>query len=264
MKIILDRIIVDYIKNKDRVNDLLYICKNNFQNYVKKSSSTQIKFDLYYKFSPDSIRSEFTEFLLSLQIEKNVDILMNFEEEIQVHSNYGNDFKTAVNNWRNIHFPITEEMIFEGSGIISQEEYYYKADLNKERNECPSIKIRKFHNYVKRNLFDESIQLLRKDNPDAQIRLMELACGKGQDLYKWRENNISLVFGVDVNVDNIENKVNGAQVRYMNLRDKLHGEKMTTGNFIPDVYFAIGDVSRNIRSYDAFYTDSGKEKVYFQ
>ena len=143
-----------YKKNKDRVRDLVYICKNNFQSYVKKSHSTQLKFDLYYKSSPDSIRSEFAEFLLSLQVEKNVDILMNFEEEMQVRSNYGNDFKTAVNNWRNIHYPITEEMIFEGTGIISQEEYYYKVDLSKERNECPSIKIRRFHNYVKRNLFD--------------------------------------------------------------------------------------------------------------
>jgi hypothetical protein len=261
----------DYIKknnrgvfkqNKNRVNDLLYICKNNFPSYVKKNVSTSVKFDLYYKSSPDSIRSVFAEFLMSLQVEDNVNILMNFEEEIQVNSNYGNNFNTAVNNWRNIHFPITEDMIFEGTGIISQEEYYYKTDLSKERNDCPSIKIRKFHNYVKRNLFTESIRLLRKNNPDAQIRLMELACGKGQDLYKWSDNNISLVFGVDVNVDNIENKVNGAQVRYMNLRDKQHGETMANGHKLPDVYFAIGDASRNIRTYDAFHTDSGKEKVY--
>jgi hypothetical protein len=246
-------------KNKDRVNDLLYICKNNFQSYVKKSNSTNMKFDLYYKSSPDSIRSGFAEFLLSLQIEGNVNVLINFEEELQVNSNYGNDFKTAVNNWRNIHFPITEEMIFEGTGIISQEEYYYKVDLNKERNKCPSIKIRNFHNdYVKRNLFSESIRLLRKNNPDAQIRLLELACGKGQDISKWHENGVSLVLGVDVNVDNIENMVNGAQVRYMNFRP----HKKNKGKKLPDVYFTIGDASKNIRTYDAFHTNSKKEKVY--
>ena len=251
-----------YKKNKDRINDLIYICKNNFQHYVKKSTSTSIKFDLYYKPSPDSIRSIFAEFLLSLQVEQNVDILINFEEEIYVRSAYGNDFKTAVNNWRNIHFPITEDMIFEGTGIISQEEYYYKVDLSKKRNECPSIRIRNFHNYVKRKLFDESVKFLRKDNPKAHIRLMELACGKGQDLFKWIENDVSLVFGVDINVDNIENKVNGAQIRYINSRDKQYGEKMTPEHKLPDVYFAIGDVSRNIRNYDAFHTDSGKEKIY--
>ena len=27
-------------KNKDRINDLIYICKNNFKSYVKKSNST--------------------------------------------------------------------------------------------------------------------------------------------------------------------------------------------------------------------------------
>ena len=116
-----------YTKNKSRINDLINICKYNFPSYVKKSNSTGVKFDMYYKAKPDSIRSEFTEFLLSLQIEKNVSILLNFENEMQVSSNYGNDFKTAVNNWRNIHFPITEEMIFSGNGIISQDEYYYQS-----------------------------------------------------------------------------------------------------------------------------------------
>ena len=246
-------------KNKDRTNDLIHICKNNLKSYVKKSNSTSIKFDLYYKSSPDSLRSDFAEFLLSLQLEQNVNILINFEDELQVSSNYGNDFKTAVNNWRNIHFPITEEMIFEGTGIISQEDYYYKVDLNKERNKCPSIKIRNFHNdFVKRNLFSESIRLLRKNNPDAQIRLLELACGKGQDIPKWHENGISLVLGVDLNVDNIENLVNGAQARYMNFRP----HKKNKNNKMPDVYFAIGDASKNIRTYDAFHTNSKKEKVY--
>jgi hypothetical protein len=251
-----------YKKNKMRITELLNICKFNIPSYIKKSNSVGIKFDLYYKSRADSIRSEFAEFLLSLQIEKNVSILMDFENELYVNSNYGNDFKTAVNNWRNIHFPITDDMIFEGTGIISQEEYYYKADLSKNRNDCPSIKIRKFHNYVKKNLFSESVQLLRKNNAEAQIRLLELACGKGQDLYKWRTNGIDLVFGIDVNVDNIENKVNGAQVRYRNLKDKEHGENQSGVNKLPDVYFAIGDVSRNIQTLDAFHTSSGKEKVY--
>ena len=135
-----------------------------------------------------------------------------------------------------------------------------KVDLSKDRNDCPSIKIRKFHNYVKKHFFSESIQLLRKTNSDAQIRVLELACGKAQDLYKWQENKVDLVVGLDINVDNIENKVNGAQMRYNNLKNKNQGEKII--KHIPDVYFAIADVSKNIRDFDAFNTSAGKEGIY--
>ena len=46
--------------------------------------------------------------------------------------------------------------------------------------------------------------------------LLDFAVGKGGDIGKWIDSNLHFVFGIDVVPDNIENKYDGACVRYFN------------------------------------------------
>lgn len=265
-----------YVYNRDNemIKELVEMFRNNkcslnpYRSYeLKRNHAGRDAFSIFKKKSArdgerDEYRGYLTEFLLSLQVPENVDVLVNYETYLKVQSQYGNDFKTADNNWRNINFPVTEEMIFEGIGIISPQNYYYKVDLSKSRNDCPSIRIRNFHNYAKRRLFSDSVRFLRHNNPDTQVRLLELACGKAGELHKWAENDIDFVVGIDLFADNIENSTNGAQARYRSQITKYEQGKLKHVSRLPEVHFMVGDISKNMRNFNAFRTESGKQDVY--
>ena len=267
-----------YVYNRDNgmIKEFVEMFRNNkcsltpYRTYeLKHNHSGRDAFSIFKK--QDSRRNDaneyrgyLTEFLLSLQVPENIDVLVNYETYLKVQSQYGNDFNTADNNWRNINFPVTEDMIFKGLGIISPQNYYYKVDLSKSRNDCPSIRIRNFHNYVKRRLFSDSVRFLRHNDTDSntQVRLLELACGKAGELHKWAENDIDFVVGIDLFADNIENSINGAQSRYRSQITQYEQGKLRNVSNLPEVHFMVGDISKNIRDFNAFRTESGKQDIY--
>ena len=235
------------------VNELRNICIHNLPYRKNADNNFNIYGNNNRHMGPVSY---LIELLKSFQVPSNTELLLNIEKTLNISSNYGNDFKTANNNWRNIHFPITYDMIFKGKNIVSKKDYYYKTDLSKNRNDCPGINIRNFHNYIKGILFTQATKLLRYRNQDNEIRLLELACGKAQDLFKWCENNINLVVGIDYKLDNIENEINGANIRYMQNKDDFIKNKV---GICPSVHFIVGDISKNIKSMDAFKLDTRGE-----
>lgn len=64
-----------------------------------------------------------------------------------------------------------------------------------ERAKSYFYNMRKFHNNVKRQLYDKYTKNINK--------LLDLACGKGGDLDKWVSNNIKTVIGYDINEKSI-------------------------------------------------------------
>jgi len=204
--------------------------------------------DGLYSFDLINSRNWLKDVLLSLIHKNNSKFLLNLNN-INVRIPFGNDFKTANSNWRNIHNPITEYMITTGEGIISKEEYYSNTDLVSIRNQSPSINLRKFHNFVKDLLLENIVNLL----DISKINLLELACGKAQDLHKWRRHGIANVVGIDINEDNIENQVNGACARFINCQEKYDN----CGN----IDFLVGDISKNILNGNAF-DNSNKGLIY--
>jgi hypothetical protein len=144
----------------------------------------------------------------------------------------GNDYTTANNNWRSIHRPITEDMLKTGDGIPTievSEDVYYNGSENNKLTKC----MRDFHNlYVKKSLI---VGVSKRGNI-----LIDFACGKAGDLPKWISAELSFVFGIDISKDNIENRINGACSRFLNLRKK--NKKM------PYALFVHGDSSLNIKS----------------
>lgn len=124
---------------------------------------------------------------------------------------YGNFENTANDIWKSIQNPVTEEMLFEG--IIDREAIelkdkklnaknttasYYKC-IEEDYDPNKRLPVQNFHNlYVKRNLIIKYAPgTLSKDK--AMIgRLLDLACGKGGDLSKWRDGRYKEVVSMDI------------------------------------------------------------------
>lgn len=178
---------------------------------------------------------------------KNINNIHN-EEDVNYNIRYGNDYNTANNIWFNIHDTITEEMISTGINLNKKEDEdkYYNRDLNISREKSITYKMQKFHNIeIKQNtLLLPVSKYIKKKNK--YIKLLDLACGKAGDLYKWNKSNIDLVVGIDINHNNIYHHIDGACKRYEDYINKYKNENYT------ECYFLVGDSSKNIKKKKAF------------
>ena len=119
--------------------------------------------------------------------------------------NTANSYVTAMNVWRSIQNPVTEDMI-KGKQLLTKSDIieanvYYSRNVN--RMKLLSKPMITFHNKsIKSKLFS----LFKNKN----YSLIDLACGKAGDLFKWIENRYSFVVGFDYNLDNIMNSADGA------------------------------------------------------
>jgi hypothetical protein len=158
---------------------------------------------------------------------------------------YGNSFQTANSNWKSIHPAglISEDMIRTGQNIPDvnvSEDVYYNTPAGKLKTEA----MKNFHNlYVKKML----IKSVSKQGDT----LIDYACGKAGDLPKWIASRLSFVFGIDISKDNLENRLNGACARYLNL--KRQNKNM------PYALFVNGNSAYNIKKGDAMLNDKAKQ-----
>lgn len=157
--------------------------------------------------------------------------------------NYGNDYKTANDNWYSIHNPVTERMIATGQTIPSLEvsdDVYY----NSYQDDKLTKGMRDFHNlFVKK-------RLITAVSKKGDI-LIDFACGKAGDFPKWISAGLAFVFGIDISKDNIQNRLNGACARYLNFRRDFTS--------MPYALFVNGNSALNIRSGTNMFTDKDNE-----
>jgi hypothetical protein len=160
-------------------------------------------------------------------------------------NNFGNAFHVANTNWKSIHYPITEEILSSNDEkqLSDIDDIYY----NKERNKKSlTINLRKFHNTtIKKQL----ISLVSKKSDT----LIDYAVGKGGDLQKWILSKLSFVLGIDVSVDNIENKHDGACARYLNLLKEKRE--------VPRCIFVVGNTELNIKTTEGIVKEKNKEVI---
>ena len=160
-------------------------------------------------------------------------------EYLQGIKNFGNAYHVANSNWKSINNPITEEMISSGMGIPDltvDEDIYYNKPPGKTYTEA----MKNFHNlYVKK--------ILIKSVSKQGDTLIDYACCKAGDLPKLINSRLSFVFGIDKSKNNLEDRLDGACVRYLNSRK--------TNKFIPYALFVNGDSSFNIKNGSAMLND---------
>ena len=137
-------------------------------------------------------------------------------EYIPFRTEYGNNFMTANNVWKTTFNPITEEMITTGNHVNEVQEdviYYNRSGPSYSRKQSLTINLQRFHNFIKKNILLQFFNHYFNSN-ERKVNLLDLACGRGGDLYKWKQSNISLIVGVDLVYDNIYNSEDGACKRY--------------------------------------------------
>jgi hypothetical protein len=169
------------------------------------------------------------------------------------YSGMMNDEGVANDVWDSIHNPVTESMIRSGNEQPSEEESkillklqdtevakkYYERKAPKEDITLVQGML-DFHNkYIKNEL------LLKRSLRGGNKHLLDLACGKGGDLFKWVFNRARYVVGIDTAGENITNSKDGAYKRYIEAIIELGY------NRVPKMVFVIGNSSRNIINGEA-------------
>jgi len=145
--------------------------------------------------------------------------------------NYGNDVKVAEDNWESIHIPVTEQMltsfVTNPPDPTAEDDAYYRDDLKRTSREFEEVY--KFHNRIKDALYMENV---KKDDT-----LLELGCGRGGDMHKWKRNHVGKVVAMDISLANLESPKQGAVVRYLKEKtDKPH-------EYLPPVLYLHGDMT---------------------
>jgi hypothetical protein len=131
-------------------------------------------------------------------------------------SHTANDYSTALNVWRSIQFPVTEEIIAGTVKVtkddLVDDDVYFSSTL--DRSKYASIRMKNFHNeYIKKG---ELIMRMPKGST-----LFDVGCGKAGDLKKWIDAGFTKVLGLDVMRDNIENRKNGAYARTIEAKKRF-------------------------------------------
>jgi ribosomal protein L33 len=158
---------------------------------------------------------------------------------------FGNSYKVCNENWKSIHPTgrITENMLSTGLGIPDvsvSEDVYYNTPSGKFKTQS----LKNFHNlYVKKKLITGASK--QGDT------LIDFAVGKAGDLPKWIAAKLSFIFGIDYSKDNLENRLDGACVRYL----KSHRET----KHMPYALFVHGNSAFNIRDGGAMLNDKAKQ-----
>lgn len=165
-------------------------------------------------------------------------------EMVATGKQFGNAYHVANSNWRSIHNPVTQEMLRTGLGIENKEydDVYYNRQKGMGESETKAL--RDFHNLYVKSLVIESLVSPYKTN------ILDLAVGKGGDLNKWAKSYCRFVLGIDVSQDNIENRLDGACARYLNM--------IRQGKDLPPAMFLHGDATRNIMDGEAIISERGK------
>ncbi|GIL47958.1 hypothetical protein Vafri_4684 [Volvox africanus] len=104
-----------------------------------------------------------------------------------------------------------------GTGVWEQTRQHYNSHVKdsfstrealQQRNEGPAKELKDFHNHVKRQLI---MRFAYK-----QDRVLDLCCGRGGDLQKWRDAQIGYVKGLDIS----EREVEEAKRRFSEMHSK--------------------------------------------
>jgi len=164
------------------------------------------------------------------------------------YSGMMNDEAVGNSVWDSIHDPITESMIRTGNEQPTEDEIkdilkVRETDIGKKYYERKAPKqnialvkgLLDFHNkYIKNEI------LLKRTLRGGRKTILDLACGKGGDLFKWLFNGARMVVGIDTAGENITNPSDGAYKRYVEaIKDFGPGRT-------PKMVFIIGDSSKSL------------------
>jgi mRNA (guanine-N7-)-methyltransferase len=97
-----------------------------------------------------------------------------------------------------------------------------------EREKSNYINMRKFHNNIKQQVIQKSVNEFKKRHPNKNINVLDISVGRFGDLYHYIRSDVEYVMGIDPDIDSI----NEAEKRLLktNLNAELHIATITDEN----------------------------------
>ena len=156
-------------------------------------------------------------------------------EQYKLGKYFGNAEKIAIDNFRAINNPVTEEMITTGNiPVLNAEQQkdtkqYYQRSDNKRR-----FPYQNFHNlYIKFQLFYlTSPNYIHEYKSGINGKLLDLCCGRGVDINKIKDARYAEIVGIDKD--------------YKNIKDAQEWYKTMIPSPKPKAYYVRGDTSKLI------------------
>lgn len=224
-----------------------YVSTEDSKEPIQDRSIVEMRYDPSrepgWRWVPTRIRHDKTERLIKASLKKGA----------IKYSGMMNDEGVANDVWDSIHNPVTESMIRSGNEQPSEDESkvllklqdtevakkYYERKAPKEDITLVQGML-DFHNkYIKNEI------LLKRSLKGGNKNLLDMACGKGGDLFKWLFNRARYVVGIDSAGENITNPANGAYKRYLDAIIEFGF------NRVPKMVFVIGNSTRDIVNGEA-------------
>ena len=224
-----------------------YVSTEDSKEPIQDRSIVEMRYDPArepgWRWVPTRIRHDKTERLIRASLKKG---------PIK-YSGMMNDEGVANDVWDSIHNPVTESMIRSGNEQPSEEESkillkFQDSEVAKKYYERKAPKedltlvqgMLDFHNkYIKNEI------LLKRALKGGNKNLLDMACGKGGDLYKWLFNRARHVVGIDSAGENITNPTDGAYKRYIEAVMEFGWGR------VPKMTFVIGNSTRDIVNGEA-------------
>jgi mRNA (guanine-N7-)-methyltransferase len=224
-----------------------YVSTEDSKEPIQDRSIVEMRYDPSrepgWRWVPTRIRHDKTERLIRASLKKG---------PIK-YSGMMNDEGVANDVWDSIHNPITVSMIRTGNEQPNEEESklilklqdtevakkYYERKAPKEDITLVQGMLDYHNKYIKNEL------LLKRALRGGNKHLLDLACGKGGDLYKWIFNRARYVTGIDTAGENITNSNDGAYKRYLEAIMEFGYDR------VPKMVFVIGNSSRDIVNGEA-------------
>ncbi|XP_071785741.1 mRNA cap guanine-N(7) methyltransferase-like [Asterias amurensis] len=98
-----------------------------------------------------------------------------------------------------------------------------------ERTQSRIFFLRNFNNWTKSVCIADAIQRLRNSDPNARLTVLDLCCGKGGDLLKWKKGRISKLVCSDIATVSLQQ----CEERYNELGNRSGDQTSFTAEFIP-------------------------------
>lgn len=155
-------------------------------------------------------------------------------------------FGTALTAWELINKPITKEFLSgqqyeevkEGEPANLRDVIYYTSATQHEADQTLTRPLTKFNNFVKSYIIKRALSGYIKP------KVLDLACGRFGDLFKYVECGVDTFVGIDINSDNIYNYIDGAATRMM----KKRGIMPEINKLADKTILLVGDAMKNINS----------------
>jgi mRNA (guanine-N7-)-methyltransferase len=94
---------------------------------------------------------------------------------------------------------------------------FVNKEISERRKNSSVSNLRNFHNFIKRVLIINVVNLYKSNHRNEEINLLDIAVGRGGDMFKWNEAKINHVFGFDksdASINSINPFDQGAKERY--------------------------------------------------